>query len=307
MLKDTVRTEAYRDSIMENKHLFKGKVVLDVGCGTGILSMFAAKAGAKHVYGIEMAGIYDQAVQIVEKNGLSNVVTLIRGKVEEIVLPVDKVDIIISEWMGYFLLYESMLDTVLYARDKWLAPDGLLFPDKASLFICAIEDRQYRREKIEFWDDVYGFDMSIIKQQALLEPLVDTCAAKQVISDSNTILNVDIYSVKKGELDFESDFSLKINRDDYLHALVSYFNVEFSKTHTKIRFSTGPRAHYTHWKQTVFYLDEPILVHTGDIVSGHITVKRNDNNPRDLDITLTVKVDGKNYHVPEQKRGYRLR
>ena len=49
---------------------------------------------------------------------------------EEVVLPVEKVDIIISEWMGYCLLYESMLETVLYARDKWLADDGLLFPDK---------------------------------------------------------------------------------------------------------------------------------------------------------------------------------
>lgn len=47
-------------------------------------------------------------------------ITLIKGKVEEVELPVPKVDIIISEWMGYFLLYESMLDTVLYARDKWL-------------------------------------------------------------------------------------------------------------------------------------------------------------------------------------------
>jgi 2-polyprenyl-3-methyl-5-hydroxy-6-metoxy-1,4-benzoquinol methylase len=47
MLKDEVRTRAYMNSIMSNKHLFKDKVVLDVGCGTGILSMFAAKAGAK--------------------------------------------------------------------------------------------------------------------------------------------------------------------------------------------------------------------------------------------------------------------
>lgn len=51
---------------------------------------------------------------------LSLVITLVKGKVEDITLPVDQVDIIISEWMGYFLLYESMLDTVLYARDKWL-------------------------------------------------------------------------------------------------------------------------------------------------------------------------------------------
>lgn len=47
-------------------------------------------------------------------------ITLIHGKVEEVELPVEKVDILISEWMGYFLFYESMLDTVLYARDKWL-------------------------------------------------------------------------------------------------------------------------------------------------------------------------------------------
>lgn len=67
---------------------------------------------------------------------------------EEIELPVEKVDIIISEWMGYFLLYESMLDTVLIARDKYLAPNGLIFPDHASLVFAAIEDADYKDEKI---------------------------------------------------------------------------------------------------------------------------------------------------------------
>lgn len=55
-----------------------------------------------------------------------------------------QVDVIISEWMGYFLLYESMLDTVLFARDRWLAPGGALLPDKASLYLCAIEDAEYK-------------------------------------------------------------------------------------------------------------------------------------------------------------------
>ncbi|RUP44853.1 hypothetical protein BC936DRAFT_148935 [Jimgerdemannia flammicorona] len=120
MLKDEVRTLSYRASIYQNRHLFKDKIVLDVGCGTGILSMFAAKAGAQHVYGIDMSNIIVQARQIVTDNGLADKVTLIQGKMEEVALPVEKVDIIISEWMGYFLLYESMLDTVLVARDKYL-------------------------------------------------------------------------------------------------------------------------------------------------------------------------------------------
>lgn len=71
-------------------------------------------------------------------------VTIIRGKVEDIQLPVDQVHIIVSEWMGYFLFYESMLDTVIYARDKWLVPDGLILPDRATLTLVGIEDGDYK-------------------------------------------------------------------------------------------------------------------------------------------------------------------
>ena len=75
-------------------------------------------------------------------------ITLVKGKLEEAELPLKEYDIIISEWMGYFLLYESMLDTVLLARDKYLKPDGLIFPDNASMYLAAIEDQEYKEEKI---------------------------------------------------------------------------------------------------------------------------------------------------------------
>lgn len=133
----------------QNKHLFKDKVVLDVGCGTGILSMFAARAGARKVYAVDCSNIAEQAKLIVRDNNLGDVIEVIRGKMEDLTLPVDYVDIIISEWMGYFLLYESMLDTVLFARDKYLRPEtGIMLPDKAVLYMCAIEDAQYKREKV---------------------------------------------------------------------------------------------------------------------------------------------------------------
>lgn len=105
MLKDTVRTRTYQASIMRNGHMFKGAAVLDVGCGTGILSMMAAKAGARKVYAIDMSSIANQAKQIVDENGLSDVVQVMHCKMEDAILP-EKVDIIVSEWMGFCLLYE---------------------------------------------------------------------------------------------------------------------------------------------------------------------------------------------------------
>ena len=109
---------------------------------------FAVRAGAKHVIGVDMSTIIEKAREIVAVNGMSDKITLLQGKMEEVELPFPKVDIIISEWMGYFLLYESMLDTVLYARDKYLAPNGLIFPDKATIFMAGIEDGEYKDEKI---------------------------------------------------------------------------------------------------------------------------------------------------------------
>ena len=196
------------------------------------------------MYGIECSGIADMAVQVVKDNGYSDRVTIIKAKVEELDLPVPTVDIIVSEWMGYFLFYESMLDTVIYARcagagaprplallfsfrrrrrralvplrprppaaalplqlapssrlplhpadpsclplllrpktcarsDKWLVPGGLIFPDRATLSVCAIEDGDYKQEKLEFWANVYGFDMRCMRPLVISEVRRGCCA-----------------------------------------------------------------------------------------------------------------------------------
>ncbi|ESQ54287.1 hypothetical protein EUTSA_v100269450mg, partial [Eutrema salsugineum] len=192
MLKDVVRTKTYQNVIYQNKFLIKDKIVLDVGAGTGILSLFCAKAGAAHVYAVECSQMADMAKEIVKANGFSDVITVLKGKIEEIELPTPKVDVIISEWMGYFLLFENMLDSVLYARDKWLVDGGIVLPDKASLFLTAIEDSEYKEDKIEFWNSVYGFDMSCIKKKAMMEPLVDTVDQNQIVTDSRLLKTMDI-------------------------------------------------------------------------------------------------------------------
>jgi type I protein arginine methyltransferase len=83
---------------------------------------------------------------------------VVRGKIEEISLPddIDKVDIIISEWMGYALLYESMLDSVLRARDRFLKPNGVLAPSQCRMMLSLCEGSELFKERIGFWGDVYG-------------------------------------------------------------------------------------------------------------------------------------------------------
>lgn len=288
MLKDEVRTGKYQQAIMHNKNLFQGKVVLDVGCGTGILCMFAAQAGASKVIGIDCSGIINQAQKIIEVNGFSDVITLIQGKVEDVELPVDKVDIIISEWMGYFLLYENMLETVIWARDKWLKPDGLIFPDKATLYICAIEDADYKEEKIHWWNNVYGFDMSCIKEIAMQEPLVDCVEAQSVVTNSCPILTINVMKATKGNASkFSSKFKINAQRNDLAHAFVCYFDIHFTQGDHVVSFSTGPHAHYTHWKQTVFYMNDVLPLYKGESVEGQISCSPNQKNPRDMDIKIT--------------------
>ncbi|KAK4415641.1 protein arginine N-methyltransferase 1.1 [Sesamum alatum] len=306
MLKDVVRTKTYQNVIYKNSFLFKDKVVLDVGAGTGILSLFCAKAGAKHVYAVECSSMADMAQEIVKLNGYSNVVTVLKGKIEELELPVAQVDVIISEWMGYFLVYENMLNTVLYARDKWLVQDGLVLPDKASLYLTAIEDADYKEDKIEFWNNVYGFDMSCIRKQSIMEPLVDTVEQNQIVTNCQLLKTMDISKMNAGDASFTAPFKLVAERDDYIHALVAYFDVSFTKCHKLMGFSTGPKSRATHWKQTVLYLEDVLSICQGETVIGTLTVAPNKKNPRDVDITLKYSLNGRHCQA-SRTQYYRMR
>lgn len=305
MLKDDVRTRSYMRAIVDSPHLFDGKTVMDVGCGTGVLSIFAAKAGAKKVYAVECSKIVDQARQIIDANGFSAIIEVMETKVEDMELP-EKVDIIISEWMGYFLFYESMLDTVIFARDKWLKPGGLMFPDKATLYLCAIEDAQYKAEKIDFWDNVYGLNMSCIKSVALTEPLVDTVDPEQVMTNVCAAFPIDCSTVTVEELSFVVPFKLTAIRNDYSHALVAYFDIQFSHCLKPVSFVTGPHVKPTHWKQTVLYLDRALPMEQGEILEGVLACRPNQKNPRDLDIAVEYKFKGRHSEAKSLLR-YRLR
>ncbi|XP_027518009.1 protein arginine N-methyltransferase 3 [Corapipo altera] len=290
MLKDKVRTESYRDFIYQNPHIFKDKVVLDVGCGTGILSMFAAKAGAKKVIGVDQSEIIYQAMDIIRLNKLESIITLVKGRIEEVDLPLEKVDVIISEWMGYFLLFESMLDSVIYAKDKYLTEGGSVYPDICTISLVAVGDMKKHVDKLLFWEDVYGFDMSCMKKAVIPEAVVEVLDPNTLISSASVIKHIDCNTASSPDLEFSSDFTLSITMSTKCTAVAGYFDIFFEKNcHNKVSFSTGPQCTKTHWKQTVFLLEKPIPVEAGEALRGKIAVRKNRKDPRSLLITLSVK------------------
>ena len=249
--------------------------------------MFAAQAGARHVYGIECSEIIVQARQIIAENGYSDKITLIHGKVEEIELPVPQVDIILSEWMGYFLLYESMLQTVIFARDKWLNKEtGQLYPSSATLSIAACNDTEYRRSKINYWNSVYGFKMTCIRELALQEPLVDTVRPSQLLSTPVDFFSFNLNTVTAADVsELNCDFSLTTSEFGLVDSLVSWFTVHFPG---QITLTTSPYFKSTHWQQLIFYLHDSnsIQARRGQVLDGKIRTTLSSGNHRDMDIVL---------------------
>lgn len=130
-----------------------------------------------------------------------------------------------------------------------------------------------------------------MKSVAMQEPLVDTVDMKAVVTDPASVITFDLYTVKKEDLAFTMPFQLHARRDDFIHALIAWFDIEFSAGHKPVKFSTGPHSKYTHWKQTVFYLNKVLAVNNGEYISGVLDNRPNGKNPRDLDIKITYKLE----------------
>ena len=114
----------------------------------------------------------------------------------------------------------------------------------------------------------------------------------QVVTNSCLIKEIDIQTCTKEDIPFTSPFHLQIKRSDDMHALVTYFVIEFTKCHQRMSFSTSPDARPTHWKQTVFYLDNDLTCKKGDEVTGVFSMKPNSRNVRDLDFEIKVDCNG---------------
>ncbi|XP_075896513.1 protein arginine N-methyltransferase 2 isoform X2 [Nelusetta ayraudi] len=169
MLSDKSRTEAYRQVILNNSASLRNKAVMDLGCGTGIISLFCARlAQPSAVYAVEASSMAEYTRQLVRQNGCEKVITVLQGRAEEIRLA-EKVDVLVSEWMGNCLLFEYMLESVLMARDRWLREGGVMWPSSAALVLVPCQADSYYTEKMVFWESPYGLDFTPLQPLAQQE------------------------------------------------------------------------------------------------------------------------------------------
>ncbi|XP_055309220.1 uncharacterized protein LOC129573066 [Sitodiplosis mosellana] len=289
MLSDSVRTNSYREAILQNRISFNNKNVLDVGCGSAILSMFSSQAGAKKVFAVDQSEIIYFAMDIAHRNDIKNV-EFVKGRLENMELPLaagESVDIIVSEWMGYFLLFEGMLDSVIHARDKYLKPGGLLLPNRCNINLMGLGDEERHSEYIGFWTDVYGYDMSALQKKVLQEAVVENARHEHVLTEAVVIADFNLLMVDYTYPNFKHDFMLKIKKSGKFTAFVGYFDTFFDLPQ-RVEFTTSPHATPTHWKQVIFYLKNPVPVNEGDNICGQFQCNRGKSDARAISVKITA-------------------
>eukprot|EP01083_Nonionella_stella_P127314 385683_1 len=242
---------------------------------------------------IEPASVIRYARQTIKDNGFEGVIKCYHADVANARLP-EKVDIIVAEWMGYALFYENGLQHLIEAREKFLKPDGLMFPDYSRLYICGIQDCASRAS---FWDDVEGYNMSCCSELSTKSPLIATGVGTQVTNsvclkeiNLSTCTYEDSFIDEKFVLSFMKHLKSPIAK---CNAFAIWFDSEFQACNPPVRLCTGRDSQDTHWMQVYLYLERPdITPRLGSGISGHFWMRPNKYNPNvDMIVRISVTYD----------------
>ncbi|XP_041940506.1 protein arginine N-methyltransferase 2 isoform X2 [Alosa sapidissima] len=252
------------------------------------------------VYAVEASTMAEYTERLVKANGCEGLVTVLRGRVEELSLP-EKVDVLVSEWMGNCLLFEFMVESVLHARDRWLKEGGIMWPSLASITMVPCEAFNDFSEKVEFWEKPYGLDFSCLQPVAKKEFFSKPKFSHQIrpedcLCTPSDVITLDMHTLQVGDLEkLKGEFCFKVEKTGVFHGFTAWFSVGFhglERDGPTMILDTGPHSEPTHWKQTLFMLDTPTTVHTGDCISGAVVFQRNPIWRRHLTITFQWSING---------------
>ena len=254
--------------------------------------MYAASNGAKLVYAVEASEVAILAQKLVKENGMDNI-KVIQGTIESVKLP-EKVDVIISEWMGFYLVHEGMLSSLIYARENFLKPDGIIFPNRADLFAAPVDLSQYFKDNFGIYDSVDGFSMKALKgllwNERLKSPLCDTVDPGSIQALASSVVNWKLDDLCVEDLEEISQTTkFDIKTSGVVHGLAFWFSVSFQSENFCSVLDTSPYLTETHWKQTSVFLPKFTNVDKGDSLIVEIELKKSDVNPRWYDISLNQK------------------
>ncbi len=245
---DEVRTRSFYDSIRASVH--EGHVVLDVGAGSGILSLFAARAGARRVYAVERAaGAAALARQMVAANHLSEVVVVIEADAGTAILP-EPVDVIVSEWLGVYGVDENMLAPVLDARDRWLKPGGVLIPSVVTAWLAPVHHKAGRQATL-FRTNSYGLDLSTLSPASPNQVmwLPEGAAEGDLRATPQRLWVTDCATMPAGQArtPYAAELTFQVNGP--VNGAVAWFSAEMPGA---AELSNGPGLPSTHWGQFLF-------------------------------------------------------
>ena len=217
MLHDARRTGDYLAAI--GKAVRPGDVVLDIGTGSGVLAIAAARAGARHVYAVEASDIAEVAARVFAANQVQDRVTLIPGWSRTIDLP-EPADVLVSEIIGNEPFEEEILETTLDARRRLLKPGARLIPNALTLLVRPLllpeveaRQRALGREAVERWRRLYGIDFEPLLGAAIPGPVnvpteAEVAAAWSAVGPPATLVALDLTAFDDASVCADADLAV---------------------------------------------------------------------------------------------------
>jgi SAM-dependent methyltransferase len=256
MLRDTTRTFAFSEAL--SQLVTPESVVLDMGTGTGILGMLAARLGARRVYAVERTPIAETARKLIEDNQLQDTVTVIQADAATVELP-EPVDVVVSEWLGGIGIDENMLPILIAVRDRHLRPSGVMIPSVVTSWAAPTFDPFIADELTYFDSRPYGLDLSRISALTAQELFYGRhyLTADQLVCPPQPMWRVDVGSVSVAHAkSFSARLEFRFDKKQTVNCLMMWFTATLAGT---VRLSCSPDS-ATCWGRTVAPLRRPVTV-----------------------------------------------